>query len=179
MIPADSRREQEIKDKYQCSFDDGFDEVHDLSVRGLKCNLLGRLIKLRGTITRTSEVRPELKIGVFKCRNCGKLSKPIVQQFKYTEPKKCTTENCDKGSWELEMSQCEFADFQKIRMQEDPTKIPPGAMPRSIDVILRNDFTEKGQPGDICQIIGYLCVLPELSSMLKPGEKTQLTTRSI
>ena len=77
------------------------------------------------------------------------------------------------------MSQCEFADFQKIRMQEDPTKIPPGAMPRSIDVILRNDFTEKGQPGDICEIIGYLCVLPELSSMLKPGEKTQLTTRSI
>lgn len=51
-------------------------------------------------------------------------------------------------------------------------------MPRSIDVILRNEFTEKGQPGDICQIIGYLCVLPELSSMLKPGEKTQLTTRS-
>ncbi|MCB0367916.1 MAG: hypothetical protein KDD45_00395 [Bdellovibrionales bacterium] len=64
-------------------------------------------------------------------------------------------------------------------MQEDPTKIPPGAMPRSIDVVLRNEFTEKGQPGDICEVIGYLCVLPELSSMLKPGEKTQLTTRSI
>lgn len=76
------------------------------------------------------------------------------------------------------MTRCQFADFQKIRVQEDPTKIPPGAMPRSIDVVLRNDFTEKGQPGDICEIIGYLCVLPELSSMLKPGEKTQLTTRS-
>jgi DNA replication licensing factor MCM6 len=124
-------------------------------------------------------VRPELKVGVFKCRNCGKLSKPIVQQFKYTEPKRCATENCDKTSWELEMSQCQFADFQKLRMQEDPTKIPPGAMPRSIDVILRNEFTEKGQPGDICEVIGYLCVLPELSSMLKPGEKTQLTTRSV
>jgi DNA replication licensing factor MCM6 len=36
------------------------------------------------------------------------------------------------------MSKCLFADFQKIRVQEDPTKIPPGAMPRSIDVILRN-----------------------------------------
>lgn len=76
------------------------------------------------------------------------------------------------------MSRCTFADFQKIRVQEDPTKIPPGAMPRSIDVILRNEFTERGQPGDICEIIGYLCVQPELSSMLKPGEKTQLTTRS-
>ncbi|CAM6002832.1 unnamed protein product [Sphagnum balticum] len=35
------------------------------------------------------------------------------------------------------MSKSEFADFQKIRVQEDPTKIPPGAMPRSIDVVLR------------------------------------------
>jgi DNA replication licensing factor MCM6 len=39
------------------------------------------------------------------------------------------------------MSKSEFADFQKIRVQEDPTKIPPGAMPRSIDVVLRNEFT--------------------------------------
>ena len=106
MIQSESRREDEPREKYECSFDDGYDEVHDLSVRGLKCNLLGRLIKLRGTVTRTSEVRPELKVGVFKCRNCGKLSKPIVQQFKYTEPKKCSTENCDKSSWELEMPQC-------------------------------------------------------------------------
>lgn len=83
-------------------------------------------------------MRPELKVGVFKCRTCGKTSKEIVQQFKYTEPKKCLTENCDRNSWELEMGKCTFADFQKLRVQEDPTKIPPGAMPRSIDVILRN-----------------------------------------
>lgn len=82
------------------------------------------------------------------------------------------------ANWELDLAKSQFADFQKIRVQEDPTKIPPGAMPRSIDVILRNDNTEKGQPGDICDIIGYLCVLPELSSMLKPGERTQMMTRS-
>lgn len=91
MLHSEQRRDEEIREKYECSFDDGYDEVTDLSVRGLKCNLLGKLIKLRGTITRTSEVRPELKVGVFKCKNCGKISKAIPQQFKYTEPKKCTT----------------------------------------------------------------------------------------
>ncbi|MCB0367917.1 MAG: hypothetical protein KDD45_00400 [Bdellovibrionales bacterium] len=80
----DNRREDEGREKFECSWDDGYDDVPDLSVRGLKCSLLGRLIKLRGTVTRTSEVRPELKVGIFKCRTCGKLSKPIVQQFKYT-----------------------------------------------------------------------------------------------
>ncbi len=138
LIHNDNRREDEIRERYECSFDNGLEVETDLSVRGLKCNLLGRLIKLKGTVTRTSEVRPELKVGVFKCRNCGKLSKEIVQQFKYTEPKRCNSDNCDKSSWELEMGKCTFVDFQKIRVQEDPTQIPPGAMPRSIDVILRN-----------------------------------------
>jgi DNA replication licensing factor MCM6 len=51
-------------------------------------------------------------------------------------------------------------------------------MPRSIDVVLRNDNTEKGQPGDILHVVGYLCVSPDVSSMLKPGERTQLTTKN-
>ena len=52
-------------------------------------------------------------------------------------------------------------------------------MPRSVDVIIRDDNTEKGQPGDICQFVGYLCVLPEIASMLKPGEKMTMNSRTI
>ena len=127
------------------------------------------MICFRGTITRTSEVRPELVIGIFQCVECGTFSKPVHQQFKYTEPLKCSKLNCDKKKWELNLSRSVFANFQKIRIQEDPTKIPPGAMPRSSDVILRNDNTDKGQPGDICKFVGYLCVMPEIASMIKPG----------
>ena len=42
-----------------------------------------------GTVTRTSEVRPELLSGVFHCELCGTTSSPITQQFKYCEPVKC------------------------------------------------------------------------------------------
>ena len=52
-------------------------------------------------------------------------------------------------------------------------------MPRSSDVIIRNDNTEKGQPGDICRFVGYLCVMPEVASMIKPGQKITVNTRSI
>ena len=102
-LVSESHKEDEGRLSYECSFDDGLQIEADFSVRGLKCNLLGKLIKLKGTVTRTSEVRPELKVGVFKCRNCGKLSKEVVQQFKYTEPKRCLSDNCDKNTWELEM----------------------------------------------------------------------------
>ncbi len=52
-------------------------------------------------------------------------------------------------------------------------------MPRSIDVVLRNENTEKGQPGDICKFIGYLCVMPDISSMMRPGQRTTVNTRNI
>ncbi len=42
----------------------------------------------------------------------------------------------------------EFADWQRVRVQENPSEIPSGSMPRSIDIILRNDTVEKAKPGD-------------------------------
>lgn len=38
-----------------------------------------------GVVTRTSEVRPELLQGTFKCLDCGNVVKNVEQQFKYTE----------------------------------------------------------------------------------------------
>ena len=52
-------------------------------------------------------------------------------------------------------------------------------MPRSIDVVLRNENTEKGQPGDTCRFVGYLCVQPDIGSMLRPGEKTTINQMNL
>lgn len=43
-------------------------EIED--IRQLKTEKLGRLIQIKGTLTKTTDVRPELLIGKFKCRNC-------------------------------------------------------------------------------------------------------------
>ncbi len=51
-------------------------------------------------------------------------------------------------------------------------------MPRSIDVILRNENIEKGQPGDQIHVIGYLAVIPDIQSLLKPGERTAVFSRN-
>lgn len=56
--------------------------------------------------------------------------------------------------------------------------IPPGSMPRSLDVILRNETVEKAQPGDICQFFGQLSVVPDIVSMIKPGERTQVLLKN-
>lgn len=73
---------------------------------------------------------------------------------------------------------CVFTDWQKLRIQENSNDIPAGSMPRSIDVIIRGEQVEKGQPGDKCIFIGTPVVVPDLYSMIKPGEKFQLTKNS-
>jgi DNA replication licensing factor MCM6 len=50
-------------------------------------------------------------------------------------------------------------------------------MPRSIDVVLRNEIVDQAKPGDRCVFVGSLIVVPEVISLLKPGEKALLTSQ--
>jgi DNA replication licensing factor MCM6 len=152
-----------------------FTEVPDVKkIRQLRTNELGRLIAISGTITRSSEVKPELIRGVFTCEMCSTISKGIEQQFRFTEPKACDNRNCNNhNKWKLLEEESEFVNWQKLRVQENPNDIPTGSMPRSIDVILRHELVEMVKPGDKCQFIGNLIVVPDITSLYKPGEKVQ------
>lgn len=54
-------------------------------IRDLRTDKIGTLMSISGTVTRTSEVRPELLYGSFVCEVCGGIVTEIEQQFKYTE----------------------------------------------------------------------------------------------
>ena len=58
---------------------------HELfSVRELHADLIGQLETIKGTVTRTSVVRPELLFGCFQCSECQEMYPNIQQQFVYT-----------------------------------------------------------------------------------------------
>ena len=64
-------------------------------IRQLRSIELGKLISINGTITRSSEVKPELIKGTFICKMCNSAVKNVEQQFRYTEPKVCSNLNCN------------------------------------------------------------------------------------
>ena len=143
-------------------------------IRQLRSIELGKLISINGTITRSSEVKPELIKGTFICKMCNSAVKNVEQQFRYTEPKVCSNLNCNNhNKWELLEEDSVFSDWQKLKVQENPNDIPTGSMPRTIDVILRNELVEKAKPGDKCNFIGTLIVVPDITSLYKQGEKVQ------
>ena len=54
-------------------------------IRELRTAKIGTLMSISGTVTRTSEVRPELVFGSFVCETCRTTVGDVEQQFKYTE----------------------------------------------------------------------------------------------
>jgi len=133
---------------------------------------------ISGTVTRTTEVRPELLYASFLCMACNSEVKGVEQQFKYTEPKLCKNPNCKNHiKWELSLEGSIFGDWQKLRVQENASDIPTGGMPRSVDIILRNEAVDQAKPGDRCIFVGTLIVVPDVVSLLKPGEKSQVSAR--
>ena len=139
-------------------------------LRELTTTRIGQLCAFSGTVTRTTEVRPELIYGTFQCENCGLTVRNIKQQFKYSEPKRCPNQDCQQNkSWRLLVKKSQFVDWQKVRSQEISEDIPPGSMPRSIDVILRGDIVERAKPGENITFTGTLIVVPNVGSYYSKG----------
>jgi len=77
------------------------------------------------------------------------LYKDIEQQFRLTYPHLGNSGgNTNASKFELVSDESVFTDWQKLRVQEHSGDIPAGSMPRSIDVILRNEIVDTAKPGD-------------------------------
>lgn len=119
-------------------------------LRRIRTENIGQLLSIRGTVTRTSEVRPELLFGTFKCIDCTQSVKDVEQQFQFTQvlsssnihlkiilispqkkPTTCQNPTCmNRNDFMLDIEKCKFVDWQKVRLQESAEEVPSGAMPR-------------------------------------------------
>ncbi|RZC46839.1 hypothetical protein C5167_039793 [Papaver somniferum] len=143
-------------------------------LRELSTAEIGKLVSITGVVTRTSEVRPELLQGTFKCLDCGGVVKNVDQQFKYTEPIICVNPTCsNRARWVLIPQDSKFADWQRVRMQETSKEIPAGSLPRSLDVILRHEIVEHARAGDTVIFTGTLVVIPDILALASPGERAE------
>ena len=101
---------QYAKDRY---FQIGYYNLPQIhKIRDMKVLSLGRLMSIHGTVTRTTEVKPELLLGSFKCKECGSVCENMEQQFKFTEPARCINDKCyNRTKWEIMNSDSVFIDW--------------------------------------------------------------------
>jgi len=143
-------------------------------IRQLRTASIGSLLSISGTVTRTSEVRPELSMATFVCEVCNAVLPNIEQTFKYTEPTQCPNVTCmNREGWRLDIRQSTFVDWQKVRIQENSSEIPTGSMPRTMDVILRGEMVDRAKAGEKCIFTGTVIVIPDVSQFRVPGVRPQ------
>ena len=143
-------------------------------LRQLRTASIGRLLSISGTVTRTSEVRPELYLATFVCEACRTVISSVEQTFRYTEPTQCRNRTCgNRQGWRLDIRQSTFVDWQKVRVQENSSEIPTGSMPRTLDVILRGEIVDRAKAGEKCIFTGALIVVPDVSQLGLPGVRPE------
>jgi DNA replication licensing factor MCM6 len=148
-------------------------------IRHLRTSSIGNLLSISGTVTRTSEVRPELSLATFTCEACRSIVSNVEQTFRYTEPTQCPNQTCmNRQGWRLDIRQSTFVDWQKVRIQENSSEIPTGSMPRTMDVILRGEIVDRAKAGEKCVFTGALIVVPDVSQLGLPGVRPEATRDS-
>ncbi|XP_053908718.1 DNA replication licensing factor MCM7 [Cuculus canorus] len=141
-------------------------------IREVRADCIGKLVTVRGIVTRVSEVKPMMVVATYSCDQCGAETYQPIQAPTFTPLLLCPSRECQTnragGRLYLQSRGSKFVRFQELRMQEHSDQVPAGHLPRSLTVVARGENTRRAQPGDHVGITGI--VLPRL-----PGGFRQLS----
>lgn len=93
-----------------------------LAVREVRGSHLGKLITVRGIVTRVSEVKPLLQVNAYTCDQCGAEIFQDVGARKLTPLSECISDACvtnsSRGQLHMQTRACKFTPFQECKIQE-------------------------------------------------------------
>ena len=129
---------------------------------------MGQLVSITGMIVKASNVKPMLQVAVYTCDICGaELYQETHNRRDFTPERIChictggvTMENGGSagpqvmGVLKLETRGSRFTKFQELKLQELPSQVPMGHIPRSLSVLCRGELTRLAMPGDVVTIDG-------------------------
>lgn len=135
-----------------------------LAVRQVKAVHLGKLISIRGIVTRVSEVKPLLLVNAFSCDACGSEIFQEVESRNLTPLTECPSEECSKngtkGNLVMQTRACKFEPFQEVKLQEMADQVPVGHIPRSMTLHLYGPLVRSNSPGDVVNVTGIFIPTP-------------------
>ncbi|CAF2634186.1 unnamed protein product [Rotaria sp. Silwood2] len=134
-----------------------------LSVRQVKANHIGKLISVKGVVTRTTEVKPMISVGTYTCDICGAetyqpITSPTFMPLVMCPSQDCVT-NKSGGRLSLQTRGSKFIKFQEVKIQEQTDQVPVGNIPRSMTIWCRGTNTRLCQPGDHIAVSGIFLPL--------------------
>jgi replicative DNA helicase Mcm len=130
-------------------------------LRKLGSQQIGRLVMVEGIVVRSSPVRPMVMQAAFKCKRCGTVN-PVNQTGSFLKaPFACSSPDCaSKGPFEFVQEESRFIDSQDLRVQERPEDLPPGQLPRTLNIkLVGSEIVDLARPGDHISAVGEVRAL--------------------
>jgi replicative DNA helicase Mcm len=127
-------------------------------LRKLGSKQMGKLVMIEGIVVRATPVRPMVMKASFKCKRCGTVT-PVEQTGSFMRaPFECSDPSCrQKGPFEFVQEESTFIDSQDLRLQERPEDLPPGQLPRMLNVkLVGSEIVDLARPGDHVSIVGIV-----------------------
>ncbi|MEM4243411.1 MAG: minichromosome maintenance protein MCM, partial [Candidatus Bathyarchaeia archaeon] len=127
-------------------------------LRKLGSKHLGKLVMIEAIVVRATPVRPMVMNAAFKCKRCGTLTHVEQTGPFLRAPFECSDPTCrQKGPFEFMQDESTFVDSQDLRLQERPEDLPPGQLPRTVNVkLVGSDIVDVARPGDHVSIVGIV-----------------------
>jgi len=126
------------------------------TLRSLGSAHIGKLVMVEGIIVRATPVNPMVMRAAFKCKRCENIQY-IEQTSPFLRaPFACADPSCrSKGPFDFIQEESTFIDVQRIRIQERPEDLPPGQLPRWLNIELAGrDIVDLARPGDHVAVVG-------------------------
>lgn len=128
------------------------------SIREIGAGHIGKLITVRGIVTRCTEVKPMLVVATYTCDRCGSETYQTINALSFTPLDKCPSDDCRLnktiGRLYLQTRGSKFIKFQELKIQEHSDQVPVGEIPRTMTIICRGEVTRQAQPGDHIVVTG-------------------------
>jgi DNA replication licensing factor MCM2 len=130
------------------------------NLRTLSHEDLGKLIKCKlfcylvyGVITTRSEIYSQLVKVFYKCYTCGHNKGPFY--ISKVKPTLGRCQSCQSlGPFIVEKTKAIYRNFQYVTIQESPSQVAPGRIPRCKEVILIGDIIDRVKPGEEVEVTG-------------------------
>ncbi|XP_054716412.1 DNA replication licensing factor mcm7-B-like [Uloborus diversus] len=129
-----------------------------LSVRDVKAEHIGKLVSVKGIVTRCTEVKPMLVVATYTCDQCGSETYQPVNSLAFMPLLMCDSDECrvnkSAGRLYLQSRGSKFIKFQEIKIQEHSDQVPEGNIPRAMTVHVKGELTRLVLPGDHVSVTG-------------------------
>ncbi|XP_043234819.1 DNA helicase MCM8-like [Amphibalanus amphitrite] len=132
-------------------------------VRAVKAASFGRLVAVKGTVVRVSNVSPHCLSMAFECTACFDVRQHALPGGQYQLPSRCERCNGTQFRPVKSFKTTRTVDRQTFRLQEfsEEDSADSGRVPRSIECELLADLVDACVPGDIVSVCGIVKTFDE------------------